>query len=296
MGERGDSVSDGKESSWNLAPRSETIEKSQQARFGSQTLIRGLDVLEAVSCGVSNPADLVNVLGLNRSTVYRIAAALVQRRYLSFVPRYGYGLGPKALEIGYQARAQLNIPRLAREHLEKLAAETGDTVHLGILDGTRALYLDKIAGRRRVEISSRVGELQPLRSTGLGKALLLDADEAQLREFYRSEDGSEHSYAVSENVWIQRMRDYSRQGIAFDLEESEDRIRCVAALSAMRRERSVRQSVCPVPRITWTMGGCAAWPGRCCVPRNRSAANWAGKNLVIPDAGALFRTAALGAY
>jgi len=59
--------------------------------------------------------------------------------------------------------------------------------------------------------------------------LLLDADEAQLREFYRSEDGSEHSYAVSENVWIQRMRDYSRQGIAFDLEESEDRIRCVAA-------------------------------------------------------------------
>ena len=62
----------------------------------------------------------------------------------------------------------------------------GDTVHLGVLDGNRALYLDKIPGRRRVEISSRVGELQPLRSTGLGKALLLDEDDAKLREFYRS--------------------------------------------------------------------------------------------------------------
>jgi DNA-binding IclR family transcriptional regulator len=229
MAERGDAASNGKQSGWNLAPHSDIVEKSQHARFGSQTLIRGLDVLEAVSSGVSNPAELVNVLGLNRSTVYRIAAALVQRRYLSFVPRYGYGLGPKALEIGYQARAQLNIPRLAREHLEKLAAETGDTVHLGILDGTRALYLDKIPGRRRVEISSRVGELQPLRSTGLGKALLLDEDDAQLREFYRSEDDGGQGYAVSESVWLQRMRDYSRQGIAFDLEESEDRIRCVAA-------------------------------------------------------------------
>ncbi len=49
-----------------------------------------------------------------------------------------------------------------------------------MLDGTRALYLDKIPGRRRVEISSRVGEVQPLRSTGLGKALILDESEAKI--------------------------------------------------------------------------------------------------------------------
>jgi DNA-binding IclR family transcriptional regulator len=111
-----------------------------------------------------------------------LASTLVEKRYLTFAPRHGYGLGPKALEIGYQARIQLNIPRVAREHLETLAAQTGDTVHLGILDGTRALYLDKISGRRRIEISSRVGEVQPLRSTGLGKALLLDEGDAKLRE------------------------------------------------------------------------------------------------------------------
>jgi DNA-binding IclR family transcriptional regulator len=203
--------------------------KSQHRMNGSQTLIRGLDVLEAVSLGARSLADLVNVLGLHRSTVYRIAATLVQRRYLSWMPGIGYALGPKALEIGYQARTQLNIPLLARKELEKLAAETEDTVHLGILDGTRAIYLDKISGRRRVDISSRVGERQPLRSTGLGKALLLDEDEARLREFYQSEDGSGNSFALSEAVWIERMRDYSRRGIAFDFEESEDRIRCVAA-------------------------------------------------------------------
>jgi DNA-binding IclR family transcriptional regulator len=145
------------------------------------------------------------------------------------VPRTGYGLGPKSLELGYQARVQLNIPRVARNHLEQLAAQTGDTVHLGVLDGTRALYLDKIPGRRRVEISSRVGELQPLRSTGLGKALLLDEDEAHLRDYYRCENGGEQHYRVSETTWMRRMRDYARRGYAFDLEENEDRIRCVAA-------------------------------------------------------------------
>jgi DNA-binding IclR family transcriptional regulator len=204
------------------APRTKTW-------LGSQTLVRGLDVLEAVASGVGNLADLAATLGLNRSTAHRLAATLVERRYLTFVPRNGYGLGPKSLELGYQARVQLNIPRVARDHLEKLAAQTGDTVHLGVLDGTRALYLDKIPGRRRVEISSRVGELQPLRSTGLGKALLLDEDDTHLREFYRCENGSEHHYRVSETTWMKRMRDYAKRGCAFDLEENEDRIRCVAA-------------------------------------------------------------------
>jgi DNA-binding IclR family transcriptional regulator len=212
-------------------PRSKTKTKAgrPRSRLGSQTLLRGLDVLEAVASGVSNLADLAATLKLNRSTVHRLAASLVERRYLTFAPRNGYGLGSKSLELGYQAKVQLNVPRVAKDHLEKLAAQTGDTVHLGVLDGTRAFYLDKIPGRRRVEISSRVGELQPLRSTGLGKALLLDESDEQLRDFYRSEDDSEQRYDVSENTWMRRMREYAKLGYAFDLEENEDRIRCVAA-------------------------------------------------------------------
>jgi DNA-binding IclR family transcriptional regulator len=185
--------------------------------------------LEAVASGVNNLSELAGTLKLNRSTAHRLAATLVERRYLSFVPRSGYGLGSKSLELGHHARVQLDIPRVARDHLEKLAAQTGDTVHLAVLDGSRALYLDKIPGRRRVEISSRVGELQPLRSTGLGKALLLGESEARWRDFYRCEEGGEQCYAVPETAWLRRMREYAKLGYTFDLEENEDRIRCVAA-------------------------------------------------------------------
>ncbi len=196
---------------------------------GSQTLLRGLDVVEAVASGATNLAALAEMLNLNRSTTHRLASTLVERRYLSFVPRIGYALGPKLLETGYQARAQMSLPRVAREHIEVLAAGTGDTVHLGVLDGSRALYLDKIPGRRRVEISSRIGERQPLRSTGLGKALILDESNEQLREYYHAEGRSGQQYEVSLNTWLRRMADYAKLGCAFDLEENEDCIRCVAA-------------------------------------------------------------------
>jgi DNA-binding IclR family transcriptional regulator len=195
---------------------------------GSQTLLRGLDLIDAVTGGPVSLADLAARLGLTRSTTHRLAAALIERRFLTFMPRQGYQLGPKLLELGFLAQQQADVVQLARPHLEALAAATEDTVHLGVYEGERALYLDKIAGRRRVEISSRVGDRQPLTSTGLGKALLLDHDEARWRAQFDAERAA-HPPIVDYPVWLERMRAYVAAGRAYDLEENEDQIRCVAA-------------------------------------------------------------------
>lgn len=206
-----------------------TAAKPKAGLAGSQTLVRGLEVLNAVSRGAINLGLLAQTLNLNRSTAHRLAATLVEQRYLSFTPRVGYALGPKLLELGYMAQDQMSFPRIARNHIETLAASTGDTVHLAILDDTRALYLDKIPGQRRIEIRSRIGDRHPLRSTGLGKALILDLDEERWRELYEAENGDGKPYNVTLNKWLKRMREYAKADYALDLEENEDRIRCVAA-------------------------------------------------------------------
>jgi DNA-binding IclR family transcriptional regulator len=209
-----------------------TIDRSSDAApappSGSQTLLRGLDLLEAVSRESMALPDLSRVLGLNRSTAHRLASALVDRGYLRFIPRTGYMLGPKLLEMGFAARQQIDLPRLARPHLEALSDATDDTVHLGVLDGDKALYLDKIAGRRRIEIGSRVGDRHPLCSTGLGKALILDRSEAEQRDLFERQRWESVQKPVFE-TWRAAMRDYAEGGYSFDLEENEDRIRCVGA-------------------------------------------------------------------
>ncbi len=63
---------------------------------GSQTLLRGLAILEAVAGGARDLAGLSAALGTTRSTTHRLAAALVEQRYLTFAPREGYGLGPSS--------------------------------------------------------------------------------------------------------------------------------------------------------------------------------------------------------
>jgi DNA-binding IclR family transcriptional regulator len=196
---------------------------------GTQTLLRGLDLLEAVVSGPVSLAELSKTLNLNRSTVHRLASALVDRGYLKLTPREGYTLSAKLLELGFAARQQINLPRVARPHLERLAELTGDTVHLGILDGNKALYLDKLPGRRRIEISSRVGERHPLCVTGLGKALLLDRTQDEWRSLFHAERGMGAQSASAFHTWLKGMQRYQAGGYSFDLEENEDRIRCVGA-------------------------------------------------------------------
>jgi DNA-binding IclR family transcriptional regulator len=203
-------------------------ESAEPQRLGSQTLFRGLNVIELVAQGPITLGALADRLGLTRSTTHRLASALTDRRYLTFVPRSGYSLGPKLLELGFRVRDELDLPRVAGPQLERLALLSEDTVHLGVLDRGRVLYLDKVAGKRRINISSRVGELQPVPSTGLGKALILDHDEEAWTNFFRAENGSRRT-PLTLNEWLTRMRNYAQAGYAFDLEENEDQVRCVAA-------------------------------------------------------------------
>jgi hypothetical protein len=97
-----------------------------------------------------------------RSTTHRPAATVVERRDLTVVPREGHGLGPTLLALGFRAHAAQAVPQVARPHLERPSQTCEDTIHLGILDGERALWLGQISGRRRVEISSRIGERHPV--------------------------------------------------------------------------------------------------------------------------------------
>jgi DNA-binding IclR family transcriptional regulator len=196
---------------------------------GSQTLWRGLNLLEAVTHGPATLSELSQRLALNRSTVHRLASALVERGYLRLVAGEGYMLGNKLLELGYAARHQIDLPRIARPHLERLSEMTGDAVHLGVLDGGKALYLDKLPGNRRINIGSRVGERHPLCSTGLGKALLLDLTPEEWRFYYRAESASRGKGGASAAAWIEQMSQYAAGGYSFDLEENEDRVRCVGA-------------------------------------------------------------------
>jgi DNA-binding IclR family transcriptional regulator len=199
----------------------------------SQTLVRGLDVLEMVATGPLALPALADRLGLARSTAHRLATALLERRYLSLMPREGYMLGPKLLELGSLAQEQTALLRVARGHMEKLAADSLDTVHLTICESGAALLLECIQGHRRLLPSLRIGERMRLSRCAQGRALMIDQPETAWRAMFAQDCGSDRSAKADSDLglkeFIEAMSAVVMRGYAFDADDSADPIRTVAA-------------------------------------------------------------------
>ncbi|MCF5494842.1 IclR family transcriptional regulator, partial [Pseudomonas syringae] len=113
---------------------------------------------------------------------------------------------------------------------------TGATVHLAVREGDDVLYLHKNPGRNGPEMRSRVGHRMPLVRTGIGKALLLDSGVSEWQRLYEVSmpaSGRNPLWPAHEQqTWEQlqsRREEYVQGGYAFDLEDNEPSIRCVAA-------------------------------------------------------------------
>ncbi|RRV07220.1 IclR family transcriptional regulator [Pseudomonas sp. v388] len=214
----------------------QAVPGKDSAPTGTQTLLRGLGVVQAVAAGARDLKEIARLIGTTRSTTHRLVSCLVEERYLRVLPQVGYLLGPKLIELGFQAREEVPLAILARPWLDRLSELTGDTVHLAVREGDEVLYLHKNPGRNGPEMRSRVGHRMPLVRTGIGKAMLLDSPEQEWHRLYDislpAADKPSLWPAHPEQTWEQlrqRRIEYVAGGYAFDLEDNEPSIRCVAA-------------------------------------------------------------------
>ena len=133
-----------------------------------------LAVLESFS--VERPeigvTELSHTLGLGKSTVHRLLTSLASRGYVRKNPETErYCLGFKAFEVGSLAAGRGSIRDITAPFLRSLMQATKETVHLGVLDESEVVYIDKIETDHPLQMYSRIGRRAPLHCTALGKSL-----------------------------------------------------------------------------------------------------------------------------
>src|SRR5579875_2263944 len=117
--------------------------------------------------------EIAQRTGLEKSTTYRLLAALMERDLVEQDPdseRYRLGIG--LVELGMTVLRRLDVREEALPILRDLVEHVQETVHLGVARGGHVVYLEKVECQRAFQMRSRVGERMPLYSTGLGKAIL----------------------------------------------------------------------------------------------------------------------------
>ena len=195
-----------------------------------QRCLRLLSLFAQAPGGLS-ASEVAKHSGLPVSTVHRFLVNLENAGFLDCSGSGKYHLGIACFSIGHAALAQLDIRRLSLPYLQALNQHTRETIHLTVRQGLAAVYVEKLDSPEQLRTFSRIGASVPLYCTAVGKVLLAYMPQEELEKILPQIETRRVTPNTIGSVQelerhLQRVR---KNGHAFDLEEHEPHIRCVAA-------------------------------------------------------------------
>ncbi|EPX80991.1 IclR family transcriptional regulator [Litoreibacter arenae] len=177
-----------------------------------------------------------------KGTLYRMLQTLRSEGMLSYdETSQTYSLGIRLVRLAHTAWTQSSLAPVARPFLDTLSKSIGETIHLAQLDNAQVLYVDKRNAERPVEMFSQAGKVGPAYCTGVGKAMLAFLPEKELQQALAQQ--SFHRFTpqtlASTDVLRDELVNIRKRGYAFDREEHEPGIICVAIPILTRTERVI---------------------------------------------------------
>ena len=199
---------------------------------GLQSVIRTFQILEYIAhSGEAGITELSSELGQSKSATYRFLSTLRALGYVKQNSRNDkYKLTLKLLEISSKAAEQNDVIEAARPVIEELAADTGETIYLAVLERDAVVYVDKIDSAHLLRMFSHIGRSAPAHCTALGKALLAWMPDEHIDSLYGH--GGLVAYTPNTIVDLAALKkalaSVRRTGVAFDNEEYEKGLKCIA--------------------------------------------------------------------
>lgn len=197
---------------------------------GVQSVERVFELLELVTDagGDVTLSELSASTDLPLPTIHRLLRTLVSLGYARQLPNRRYALGPRLIRIGEGASRQFGA--LARPQLKTLVDALGESANMAVLDGDMVVYVAQVPSQHSMRMFTEVGRRANVHDTGVGKAILAQLDDDQVREII-GRAGMPHSTERSLDTIDALLADLAlsrERGYAVDDGEHEIGVRCFA--------------------------------------------------------------------
>lgn len=198
-----------------------------------QSLQRALDILEAIGSSAKpiSLKGLSDATGLPKSTTYRLLGNLENRGYVRCSLDGSYQLGLKFLMLSQRVDQTFELKNLVHPFLLQLSERTRETVHLGMLDKGKIVYVDTVDSPQTIRLVAQLGANNPVHCTSLGKALLINTPDEEIVRILATEGmerRTEYTLTTPEQ-FLAEMHQVRQRGYSLDDMESAVECRCVGA-------------------------------------------------------------------
>ena len=189
-------------------------------------------------------SDLANRLGIGKSTIHGITAAMEDMGVIIRNPlNKRYTLGYTIVELGKKGLARIPLREVSKRHLEWLVDETGESVFLGILRDHHIFILDVAESTRDMKITSPSGTKIPLTAGAPGKLFLSQMGRKETESYLAERPLIRYTdnTIVDFDEYCEELKRVREQGFATDYGEYLQGVNAVAAL--IKTDESLRAGI-----------------------------------------------------
>jgi len=168
--------------------------------------------------------------GLHKSTAFGLISTLEMHNMLEKNDITDkYRLGVEVFRLGTKVNSGLR--HMSYPYLEKIVELYAETVNLVVLEYPNVVYMEKVESSHSMRISTAIGETRPLYCTAVGKILLAHMSDDQVSQYLASVQLKRYTVntIVDPIVLLERLASAKAAGYAFESEELETGLSCVAA-------------------------------------------------------------------
>jgi len=189
-------------------------------------------------------------LAVAPSTAHRLLSMLRAHEFAVQDSTRAYRPGPAMKTIAAVLSSDAQLRTSAHRHLDDLARATGESVHLMVLEGAGARFIDGVEGKHALRVASRIGLTLPAHVTSGGKVLLAELSREKLGEVYpRGLPLTPDAAGPDLTALIRELTAVRRRGYAINAEESEQGVNAIGAAVRDRGGRAVAAVVVAAPSL-----------------------------------------------
>lgn len=221
---------------------------------------RSLAIIDLVlSAGAPLSAKLIGAgLDLPKATAHRLIGSLESKGLIVKDPvSGGYLAGPALCDMAFKILRKSGETAARHTILSELAAGTGETCNLGILDGSEARYIDRVeALASPLRLDFRPGSRVPLYCSAMGKIFLSQMSETALARYLSAVRREPFTCATltDEAVLRAAIAEVRSAQYAIDDEEYIAGVNCLALPVPSRRGKHLIAIAVQAPKSRKTVG------------------------------------------
>jgi IclR family KDG regulon transcriptional repressor len=197
----------------------------------NNTLRDGLRIMDYLAYA-DRPVSLTEIasdLSLGKSKTHRLLQTLISANYAFQNESSRYVASIKLWKLGTAMLRHTTLRSVAESEMQRLMEQSGESVHLSVLEDLEIVYLHKIDSDNPVRAYSQIGGRMPAFQVATGKAMLAFQSDTCLRDIYKASVNKGFIARKTVEEFLNEAREIRQSRIAFNEGEYRSDVYGVAA-------------------------------------------------------------------